>query len=144
MTIFGFILLYYLTTNTVSENEIVNITPIETSIGNVKIKFKELEKIISVESMNIDNLFSEIYDEINTKNKEIKNTRVQHNKLREEINHYKKLANISQEEAKAIRQEIDKNDSINYLISFALGILSSGLVWGLTQLKFVKNFSKMQ
>jgi len=118
--------------------EKVNLVLLEKSIFNVKDKFNEIEDLIEKESNNIDHIFSEISDELQSKNESLNQMQLREQELIRQIEYYKNLSSLSKEQTNAVVKALSQNNTLNYIISFILGILSSGIVWFLTRIKFTR------
>ncbi len=116
----------------------LNLAKVEESIVNVRNKFDEIENSIQVESNNINDLFDEVKKEISIKTMEVNNMAKREEELKNQIEYYKRLESISEEQAAAINKALNADNSLNQILSFIMGFLSSLLVWILSQTKFMK------
>lgn len=107
----------------------IDISTIENSINNITATINELEIIINRESNKISTISEEIIHEIKNKKFELEDMENEQKFLKEEIEQYKKLANIGQEDAQAILEEIKQNKSdgkvSEYIYGFIIGIVGS-------------------
>ena len=132
LIIFPLFILIFLTPkvlSSLSENNIVSdkidISQIEKSFSNIESSFYDIDKIIESETSNINKLISQIKTQIESKNQELKQLNEQQNRLLEEVEHYKKLSSINREQADALLVALNRNKYLEYIIGFAIGILSS-------------------
>jgi hypothetical protein len=107
-----------------TSNEI-DISLIEKSFSNIESSFKEIDEIIETETSYINELIIKTRTQIESKNSELKELNQQQIELQEQMEQYKQLSTISEEQAKALLVALNRNKYLEYLIGFGIGLLSS-------------------
>lgn len=95
----------------------------------------DIEGKISLETKNIDHSITELTYEIEQRNKQLKDLRDQQASLEDQVEQYKKLASLTQEQTQAVIEVLRKGKYIDYTVGFIIGILSGGIFFALQQLR---------
>jgi uncharacterized phage infection (PIP) family protein YhgE len=108
----------------------INSNVVESKLKDLTNKFAEFQETVTKESNEIDLITNSILEEVKRKNSEIKKLEIQKEQIRNEINNFKNISNISTKEAESIISVLSKRESkvTEYLISFIIGVFSSFLV----------------
>lgn len=116
-----------------SKNNVIssdlNISEIENNFENIKNSFSELESKIQSETTEIQIFSEKLMNNITEKQKELKAIEISQIELKKEVEYYKKLSNISKEEAELILNVLKKENRgvkyIEYFLGFFIGIIGS-------------------
>ncbi|WP_372643468.1 hypothetical protein [Ancylomarina sp.] len=121
-----------------TKSDAINLDLIENSIDNVKMKFNEIDDIITNESHNINKIFSEIEKELDAKNQKLEDIQKRESNLIEQIEYYKNLSSLTEKQANSVVKTLTQDANKENIISFFIGFLASFLVWLITQMNFFK------
>lgn len=124
-------------TKTIDEDK-VNLTLLAESIQRVKSNFNSMEDTIKTESRSIENIFSEIKNELNKKNEELLEIKKREEDLVKQVAHYTSLVSLSEEQVSAINNSLNSSKNTDLFISFILGIFASFLSSLLFKMKFIR------
>jgi len=109
---------------------------ISESLSKIKDSFDAVELNVSEESKNIDKSINNLLNNIDNSNNELKRLKKEQMKLSSEIDQYKKLASVTEQQATAIRTMIRRGKYLDYIIGFFIGLTSS------TTILLIKKYSK--
>mgnify|MGYP001806312546 CR=1 FL=1 len=103
----------------------IDIRQIENSFSKIESSFKGIDKIIETETFNINELIAKTKKQIEDKNQELVNLNEQQNKLKTQLEYYKRLTSINEEQAQALLVALNRNKFLEYIVGFGIGLLSS-------------------
>ena len=106
----------------------MNLDTIKTSLRNITESFRDVSKSIEIQSVELDNSINELLKQVSQKELELQELNQQTQDVIAELDHYKKIASISKEEAQNIRAYLNEGQFTERIISFILGIISSLIV----------------
>lgn len=115
-----------------------NLELLEYSIENVRGKFNEVDSLIENESKHIDRIFAELKNELEVKNKSLKEMQLREDELVKQTEYYKSLVSLTKDQTSAVVNTLNQNSIFELLASFIVGFISSLAVWLLSQMKTVK------
>lgn len=105
----------------------IDLSEIDESFGKIQQKLNELDNQINNETSNLEIIIREIKEAIAFKNDEISKLDNQQNELKEQLEYYKELSNISEKQSEMLIKALNKNKYFDYLFGFFVGIISSFL-----------------
>ena len=113
----------------VDESKILDIAEIENSFNDISNTMSELESKVKNEVQEIDILSQNILKQIEDKKEELLATQIRQENLEKEVEYFKRLSKLSEEDAKAVisvlKENQDKGKYIEYLLGFVIGIIGS-------------------
>lgn len=108
---------------------IVDTSEIENSVALMKKKLLAFDKSISTEKDRLLFSLEELTALINEQDADLRRLDEQTTEMRKELEIYRNLVSITEDQAKAIRQKITiQKNRMEYIIAFILGFASSALV----------------
>lgn len=107
----------------------ISTKPVIESVERMQEALANVEEQVSVESKNIDNLMRVLVQEIEAKNEQLTSTRMELERLSKEVEHYKTLASLSEEQAQAVVDALNRARYIDYFVGFISGLASSAVVF---------------
>jgi uncharacterized membrane protein YjjP (DUF1212 family) len=100
----------------------INPEPIIESFEKIKEHLSGLEIRISEESKNIDNLVIIMIKEIELQNKELEETRIKVDRLSQQVEYFRDLADLTEDEAKLVIKALERDKYRDILIGFGIGL----------------------
>lgn len=104
----------------------ISVTPIHKGLNTIKGILDNLEKQVGIESKNINSLRTVLVKDIENKNEQLKNTQIELERLSKEVEHYKTLASLSEEQTQAVIRALNSSKYFDYLAGFIIGLIISG------------------
>ena len=103
---------------------------IKETFSRIKDGLSEIERNIALESQNIDQSIENLTQDIESRNQELTALVDEQARMAEEIKKSRELAGLTEDQAKAVFAEFNRNkvrdQFLDYGVGFVLGLLSSG------------------
>ncbi len=117
------------TTEAMAPPSEISTKPIIESFDRIKEALQNAESQLSIESRNIDTLTAILIREIEVKNSQLRDIRTELQSVRKELEHYKELASLTEEQAQAVINAMRREKYVDYLVGFGIGIITGGMLF---------------
>jgi len=108
------------------------------SFSRIRYVLSDIERKISKETTNIDNSIIALIKEINARNEQLRALHGEQSRLSEQVEYYRKLASLTEEQTQAVIQALQRGKYTDYIIGFIIGLLSSGVFFALQKFTLIK------
>lgn len=112
---------------TMPELKELSADPIIDNLSKIKRYLSDVELQLSEQSSNIDDLSTGLREFINEQNTELAEIFAEQEKVLAELDYYKSLASLSEEQSQAIIQALERNRYLDYVIGILIGLCTGGL-----------------
>lgn len=108
------------------------------SFSRIRYVLSDIERKISKETTNIDNSIIALTKEIDARNEQLLALRAEQSRLSQQVEYYRELASLTEEQTQAVIQALQRGKYIDYIIGFIIGLLSSGVFFALQKFRLIK------
>jgi methyl-accepting chemotaxis protein len=103
----------------------LDVSFIEKSVNSMKSSMDSTTSSIEAEKRNMAAAIEKLSAGLAQRNRQLKDMNERHQLLKQEVEQYKSLANLTGEQADAVRAALQNGKYLDYFVGFVLGIVSS-------------------
>ncbi len=106
---------------------------VKDSLSNIRDSLVVVSEAADLEGKKLDRSIQDLLSNLEKKNQEINTLSQEQRDLAREVDQYKALASLTEEQAKAVTDSLGRNKTLDNFIGFLLGLASSSIVYVVTR-----------